>query len=64
MTEKVRDVVCNMWVNPDNAAAKAEYQDEKYYFCSPGCKIDFLKEPGKYLHTKSHQDHEPHSHQH
>ena len=64
MAEKVMDVVCKMWVDPATAAAKAEYQGEKYYFCAPGCKVAFLKEPDKYLNATSHQDHESHNHQH
>jgi len=64
MKEKVLDVVCNMWVDPDTAPAKTEYQDKIYYFCASGCKAAFLKEPDKYIHANTHQDHEQHKHHH
>ncbi len=44
-----KDPVCGMDVDPKNAAGKSEYQGETYYFCSPGCKKDFDKEPQKYI---------------
>lgn len=43
------DPVCNMQVDPKTAAAKAEYQGQTYYFCAPGCKVAFEKDPGRYL---------------
>jgi Cu+-exporting ATPase len=63
MAEKELDVVCKMWVDPENAPAKAEYQGKTYYFCAPGCKVAFLKDPAKYLHAGQ-QDHGEHHHQH
>jgi len=46
---QVRDVVCNMMVDPKTAPAKSEYQGHTYYFCAPGCKVAFEKDPEKYL---------------
>jgi Cu+-exporting ATPase len=46
---QVRDVVCGMTVDSETAQYKSEYKGETYYFCSPGCKRDFDKEPEKYL---------------
>ncbi|MGD2165569.1 MAG: YHS domain-containing protein [Anaerolineae bacterium] len=43
------DPVCKMTVEPDTAAAKAEHEGETYYFCAPGCKVAFEKDPEKYL---------------
>jgi YHS domain-containing protein len=43
------DPVCKMKVEPETAAAKAEYKGETYYFCAPGCKVAFEKNPEKYL---------------
>lgn len=43
------DPVCGMQVDPKTAAGKSEYQGKTYYFCSPGCKKSFDKEPQKYL---------------
>ena len=49
MAELVKDPVCAMDVDPDNAAAQSEHNGAKYYFCSPGCKTDFDADPEKYL---------------
>ena len=43
------DPVCKMKVDPDNAKFTAEYQGRKYYFCAPGCKFLFEKDPEKNL---------------
>lgn len=43
------DPVCKMEVEPETAAATAEYKGETYYFCAPGCKVAFEKNPEKYL---------------
>jgi len=45
------DPVCKMEVDPRTAAARAEYQGQTYYFCAPGCKVAFEKDPEKYLET-------------
>jgi YHS domain-containing protein len=45
----VKDPVCGMDVDPAKAAAKTEYKGKTYYFCAPGCKVAFEKEPEKYL---------------
>jgi YHS domain-containing protein len=31
------------------APAKSEYQGKTYYFCAPGCKSKFERDPGKYV---------------
>lgn len=49
--ELVDDPVCGMTIKPP-AAGHAEYRGKLYYFCSPGCKKDFEKNPGKYIHNK------------
>jgi len=48
----VKDLVCGMDVDEKKAAAKSEYQGQSYYFCSPGCKAAFDKEPVKYANKK------------
>jgi len=45
----VKDVVCGMMVDPEKAPAKTEYKGKTYYFCAPGCKVAFEKDPEKYL---------------
>lgn len=49
MTQTFKDPVCDMDVTPETAAGTSEYQGTTYYFCSPGCKRSFDKEPEKYL---------------
>lgn len=43
------DPVCKMEVDEKTAQFKSEYKGETYYFCAPGCKVNFEKEPEKYL---------------
>ena len=45
----VQDPVCRMQVEEKKAAAKVEYKGKQYYFCHPGCKDKFLKDPERYL---------------
>jgi Cu+-exporting ATPase len=42
------DPVCGMQVETPKARHTSEYGGETYYFCSPGCKRSFEKEPEKY----------------
>jgi YHS domain-containing protein len=44
-----KDPVCGMDVDPAQAAGQSQYQGQTYYFCSPGCKRAFDKEPQKYV---------------
>jgi len=50
----VKDLVCGMDVDPKTAANKSDYKGKTYYFCSPGCKKDFDKDPEKYLGPAEH----------
>jgi YHS domain-containing protein len=43
------DPVCKMTVDEKTAKFKTDYKGETYYFCAPGCKKAFEKEPEKYL---------------
>ena len=49
MAETFRDPVCGMEVIPETAAGASEYKGTTEYFCSPGCKRSFEKDPEKYL---------------
>jgi YHS domain-containing protein len=51
--DKAIDPVCGMTVVKANAAATFEYKGMKYYFCSPGCKDAFAKDPEKFLQKKT-----------
>lgn len=43
------DPVCGMQVNTETAEWKADYKGQTYYFCSPGCKRTFEKDPERVL---------------
>jgi len=45
-----KDPVCGMDVDEKRApGGKSTYKGRTYYFCSPGCKKSFDKDPEKYL---------------
>ena len=44
-----KDPVCKMEVNDKTAKFKSEYKGATYYFCNPGCKSAFDKNPTKYV---------------
>ena len=44
-----RDVVCGMQVDPTKAAGTSEYNGKTYYFCSKGCRDDFMEDPTAYV---------------
>ncbi len=52
------DPVCGMQVDEKSAAATTEYQGKTYYFCAPGCKAAFEKNPKAYMH----EGHDHHGH--
>ena len=43
------DPVCGMEVDTASAAATSEYQGKTYYFCAPGCKKQFDRDPERFL---------------
>lgn len=55
------DPVCKMEVDESTAQWTSEYQGKTYYFCAPGCKASFDKDPEKYLGAES-GDHSHHGH--
>lgn len=42
------DPICGMSVDEKTAKYVSEFKGKKYYFCAPGCKKKFDKEPEKY----------------
>lgn len=44
-----RDPVCGMQVDPAKAAGSSQYNGVTYYFCSPGCKQKFDRDPKQYV---------------
>ena len=59
-----KDPVCKMEVDPETAAAEAEYHGKQYYFCCPGCKATFERDPERYLKETAggHEHGEHHQH--
>ncbi len=45
-----KDPVCKMEVDENTAKYKTEHMGKTYYFCAPGCKAAFEKDPHKYKH--------------
>jgi len=45
-----KDPVCKMEVDENTAKCKTEHMGKTYYFCAPGCKAAFEKDPHKYMH--------------
>lgn len=44
------DPICQMDVDTDNPpGGQSEHEGTTYYFCAPGCKMAFDKEPRKYV---------------
>lgn len=43
------DPVCKMTVDESKAAATYDYKGKTYYFCAPGCRDAFSKDPEKFL---------------
>ena len=43
-----KDPICDMDVDEKTAKYKSTYQGKTYYFCAPGCKVTFDKNPAKY----------------
>ena len=46
------DPICDMDIDPEDAAGKAEYQGRLYYFCNPMCLERFQAEPAKYVDSE------------
>jgi len=42
------DPICDMEVNEKAAKWTSDYQGKRFYFCAPGCKKTFDKDPTKW----------------
>jgi YHS domain-containing protein len=45
---KVKDPVCGMWIEPEEAAATSMYESQTVYFCADQCRRDFEADPARY----------------
>jgi len=43
-----KDPICGMTVNEKTAKYTSQHMGKTYYFCAPGCKSTFDKNPSKY----------------
>jgi len=49
-SENAIDPVCGMSVDTSNpGGGVATHEGQPYYFCGPGCKVAFEKDPESYL---------------
>lgn len=55
-----KDPVCGMDVDEKTAQWTSEYKGQTYYFCAPGCKATFDKDPEKYAAGGGEQGHHHH----
>jgi len=54
---KATDPVCGMYVSKDTPnGGTFEHNGEIFYFCAPGCRVAFSKEPQEYLSGNKHID--------
>jgi len=49
MAEKVKDPVCGMEIDRDDAVGPVEHRGKMFYFCGQKCKEKFESEPVKYM---------------
>ena len=52
MTDTVKDPVCGMEIQPNEAAATEQHGGQFFYFCSEGCHRAFLADPHRYGHAE------------
>lgn len=45
----VKDLVCEMEINEKAGGYSTIYDGEMFYFCSEGCRAEFLRRPEAYL---------------
>lgn len=50
---KVKDPVCGMTIEEQDAVATADYQGHRYYFCSQDCKQEFDANPDDYVQSST-----------
>jgi xanthine dehydrogenase accessory factor len=43
------DLVCGMTIPADDTSRPLEHEGTTYFFCCPGCRVAFAKDPEKYI---------------
>ncbi len=55
--DTAEDPVCHMRVDKKKPGGGTfDYKEVKYYFCGPGCRVVFAKEPDAYLSGAKRKD--------
>lgn len=54
------DPVCGMEVDPGTAQHTSIHRGKTYYFCAPGCKRQFDRQPEEFTGPSAHRGHEGH----
>lgn len=55
--QAAEDPVCHMQVDMKNPPGGThDHEGDTYYFCGPGCRIAFSKEPASYLSGEKKMD--------
>ena len=49
MDNSQRDPVCDMEIDENSAAGRAQYEGQTYYFCTQSCKDEFELNPQQYV---------------
>ena len=60
---KVKDPVCGMEIEAENAFAEREHEGRTFYFCSQECVNKFDADPHKYGHPKEDEHKGHHTHE-
>jgi YHS domain-containing protein len=55
------DPVCGMQVDEKTARHRSEHDGRTYYFCAPGCKREFDRDPQKYIGRDEPPPHQHHA---
>jgi Cu+-exporting ATPase len=51
LTDRVKDPVCNMMVDPQGTEHHADHAGATHHFCSAACRAKFIADPERYLGT-------------
>ena len=54
-SKTVKDPVCLMDLDPDEAVESEDYLEHRYYFCNPNCHAAFQLDPEPYAKRLSDQ---------
>jgi P-type Cu+ transporter len=53
---QIKDPVCGMTIDTEEAAGSTTYESQDVYFCSDQCRRDFEADPGRYYDRLERQE--------